>query len=92
MNKLRHIIPLFCIAAVVLPSCSTTKSAPPDPCIEYNQGMRVTSNREWPNAIDMAEDIVREMRLSAMSVRYEGPYEYERLAKQYEGVLAPQIL
>ena len=91
MNKLKHFISILFCTFVILTSCTTTKSTPQDPCLEYNQGMRVTSNREWPDAVDRAKGIGEDMRLTVLSIRREGPDAYDRLAEQHKAALSPAI-
>jgi hypothetical protein len=75
----------------MLIGCTATNSQIADRCLQYNQGMRVTQNREWPAAINEAEKIKTRMRTESISISIHGPEEYDRLYKDYRAVLSPAI-
>lgn len=88
MNK-TYVVFVMCCAALV--ACATPEPQIVDPCLAYNQGMRITSNREWPAAVDKAEDLKRQMRTASVAIAMKGPAEYDRLAEEYETVLGSAI-
>jgi hypothetical protein len=84
-----YIILVLCFTALL--ACATPAPRVTDHCLAYNQGMRITSNREWPAAVGRAEGIKGRMRLESISISTEGPAEYDRLARDYKAALAPAI-
>ena len=85
------LLSLVLAANSMLAACATTAPRMVDQCLQYNQGMRVTSNREWPAAIGEAEKIKSKMRVESVSISFKGPDEYDRLNRRYRAALSPAI-
>ncbi len=75
----------------VLSGCTATAPQRVDSCLQYNQGTRVTANREWPAAVREAEKLKSKMRIESITIGMNGPAEFDRLAREFKIVLAPAI-
>lgn len=67
------------------------RSRASDPCLEYNQGMRVTSNKEWPAAVDRAQRAISELRSGVLVIAIYGPEEFNKLMSEARTGLDTQI-
>ncbi len=81
---------LVLMIAVISCGCATKPSIV-DPCADFNRGMRITANREWPAAVGEAERLVTKMRTESISISREGPAVYQSLRDDYDAVLSPAI-
>lgn len=75
-------------------ACSSHQAGQAEqPCLEYNQGMRITSNVDWPRATEAAQSILRrKLRTESISVRMKGPERYDALRGELLGLLEPAIV
>lgn len=89
----RIVLISFVVLAIspAIAEAQRTKRTRTEDCLSYNQGMRVTANKDWPAAVELAEKNNRMLTTDVITLHMTGPDRFDASMAQTRAALDTEI-